>query len=101
MLCQIDEEYLDEYICLKEQEIGNGVVEYLSDMRDYTNDTATRKLLCGYINRFSEKYKICRHCLCTLTPIVIKEPHTELDGCWSEEIVSGYRCENCGSKYEF
>lgn len=101
MLCQIDEEYLDEYICLKEQEIGSGIVEHLSIMRDYTKDTATRKLLKRYIDDDSEKHKICKTCFIELVPIVIRESHDELDSYWPEEFIEGYSCENCGSKYYY
>ena len=101
LLCQIDEGYLDEFISLKEEEIGNEIVEYLSVMSGYTTEADTRKLLNKYINNYGEKYKICKTCFCNLAPVVTKEHHTELDGYWYEEFVDGYECENCGNKYNY
>lgn len=97
MLYQIDEEYLDEYIDMKKLELGNEIVEQLSSMRDETTDTYTKKYLQRLIDDNADEYKVCKICFEELDPIVIDEPHNELDGYWNERVVVGWEC-SCGSK---
>ena len=101
MLYKVDDELLSEYISLKEIELGEEVVGHLCDIRDVIDDDNTKKYLQEYIDEFSEKYKVCKVCFSELLPIIMKEPHNELDGGWYETFVAYYRCENCGSRYDY
>lgn len=100
MLYKIDKETFEEYISMKKIELGKDVVEHLATIRDDIDDADTKRFLQGYINKFSEEYRICTNCFNDLEPIVIKEHHSELAGNPYESLVDGYRCENCGNRYE-
>lgn len=101
MLYQVDEECLSEYISYKRIELGNDVVEHLCDLRDVIEDDNTKKYLQIYINKFSKNLGVCSSCFGELLPIVIREPHRELDGNWHENVVAGYACQNCGNRYDY
>lgn len=98
LLYQIDQEYLDEYINIKKLELGDEIVEHLSDMKEETTDTYTKKYLQQFIDDSADEYKVCKSCYEQLEPIVVDETHGELDGHWVEKVVIGWEC-NCGNKY--
>ena len=97
----IEEEVLIDLITCRELVVGSGIVEDLSKLRDDIEDINAKNILKKYINKYSEKYKICKNCFTTLTPVVIKEAHTELDYVAYETFVDYYKCDFCESKYEY
>lgn len=101
MLYQVDEECLSEYISIKRLELGSGIVEHLCDLRDVIEDDNTKKFLQKYINKFSKDFCICKDCFNELLSIVTREIHFELDGMWSEDVISSYECEGCGMEYDY
>lgn len=101
MLYQVDEECLSEYISYKRIELGDGVVEHLYDLKSVVDDDNTKQFLQNYVNKFSREFKVCKSCFGELLPIVIREPHKELDGDFYENVVVGYSCQGCGSRYDY
>lgn len=98
LLYQIDKEYLDEYINIKQLELGDEIVEHLSNMKEETTHIHTKKYLQRFIDDYSENFKLCKRCFEKLEPIIVDETHGELDGYFVEKIVIGWEC-SCGSRY--
>ena len=101
MICEIEDEYLEELISEAMISMGEqGVVKFLIDVIDVSVSKDTVTYLKRRVEKLCDEHHFCRECGGELEPIIVKEIHSELDGSPHELMVDGYKCVECGSRFE-
>ena len=99
---EITQERLEEYIAYLELDVGSDIVSELAVWKCDSDDIKFKALLQRYIDKYTEKYKLCPSCFNdNVVERNVKERHYELDGHYYEEYADGYACRSCNSEFDY